>query len=70
MKTLDKLLETRRWISHIDDEREHGSSIIVTLARGWDFSDDLGCGVKGFDTVAKVKAGTSRSCVTQVKIYL
>ncbi len=69
-KTLDTLLATRRWIAHIDDERNIGNSIIVTLQNGWDFKDEKCCGVRGFDTVAEAKAGTTKACVTQRIIHL
>lgn len=69
-KTLDNLIDLRRWIAHIDDERSIGNSIIVTLAKGWHFADDLGCGVRGFDTVAEVKAGTARYRVVQRVIHI
>ena len=69
-KTLENLLDLRRWIAHIDDERELGNSIIVTLAKGWEFADERGCGVRGFDTVAEVKAGTNKSSVVQQIIHL
>jgi len=69
-KTLENLLGLRRWIAHIDDERKLGNSIIVTLAKGWHFADDLGCGVRGFDTVAETKAGTSKSSVVQRTIHI
>jgi len=69
-KTLDTLLATRRWIAHIDDERGEGNSIIVTLKKGWDFEDEKGCGVRGFETVAEVKAETTKARVTQHTIYL
>ena len=70
MKTLENLLDMRHWIAHIDDERKLGNSIIVTLAKGWHFADDLGCGVRGFDTVAETKAGTNKSSVVQRNISL
>ena len=69
-KTLDTLLASRHWVAHIDDERNIGNSIIVTLEQGWDFEDDKGCGVRGFDTVAEVKAGTSRHKVVQRVIHI
>ena len=47
-----------------------GNSIIVTLAAGWDFVDEQGCGVRGFDTVAEVKAGTNKTSVIQHTIHL
>lgn len=69
-KTLDTLLASRHWIAYIDDERNIGNSIIVSLERGWDFEDDKGCGVRGFDTVADAKAGTSRHKVVQRIIHI
>lgn len=69
-KTLNTLLEQRRWIAHIDDERGDGNSIIVTLAKGWDFEDERGCGVRGFDTVTEVKAGTTKASVVQHTIHI
>ena len=69
-KTLDNLLASRHWIAHIDDERDIGHSIIVTLEEGWDFEDEKGCGVRGFDTVAEAKAGTSRHKVVQRVIHI
>ena len=65
IKTLKVLKQSRTWIAHIDDERGDGSSIIVTLAKNFDFADDPGCGVKGFDTVTEVRAGTREVDVVQ-----
>ena len=59
-KTLTSLQKTRPWIAHLDDERRDGNSILVTLKTGYDFADDPGCGVKGFDTVAEVRDGTRK----------
>ncbi|MGP3508638.1 hypothetical protein [Paracidovorax citrulli] len=59
-KTLESICK-KPWISAVDDEREDGSAIIVTLKANWEFcSEDPGCGVKGFDTVAQARAGTLR----------
>lgn len=59
-KTLDAIRK-RPWISAVDDEREDGSSIIVTLKPEWEFcSEDPGCGVKGFVTVEAARAGCTR----------
>jgi hypothetical protein len=69
-KTLEQLLATRHWIAHIDDERNIGNSIIVTLEKGWDFADIGNCGVNGFDTVAEAKAGTARCKVVQRFIHI
>lgn len=48
---------------HVDDEREIGNSIIVTLADGWFFAEDPDCGVQGFDTVTDARRGCSRKKV-------
>lgn len=64
-KTINTLLATRPWIRYIDDERAEGNSIIVTLANGYEFADDPGCGVQGFDTISDLKVGTSKDCVVQ-----
>lgn len=69
-QTMKKLMGSRRWISHIDDEREIGNSLIVTLARGWHFNDGEKEGVRGFDTFAELKADTKRDNVTQKTIVL
>jgi hypothetical protein len=60
-------LKQRQWIAHIDDERELGNSIIVTLKEGWYFADDPNCGVKGFDTIKELKSGTNKKSVVQNK---
>ena len=64
-KILNALKKSRSWVAHIDDERGEGNSIIVTLANGYDFADDPGCGVKGFDTVVEVRDGTRKSDVVK-----
>ena len=69
-KTLNDLLDQRRWIAHIDDERSIGNSIIVTLAKGWYFADETDCGVRGFDTVGEAKRETTRNCVVQRVIHI
>lgn len=69
-KTTENLIDIRRWISHIDDERNIGNSIIVTLADGWEFADEKGCGVRGFDTISELKSGTTKRSVVQTKIFI
>ena len=59
------LLKQRQWIAYIDDERELGNSIIVTLKEGWYFVDDPNCGVKGFDSIKEVMEETKKSNVTR-----
>lgn len=58
LKTLQKILDTRLWVSHIDDERADGNSIIVSLSNEYDFADNPGCGVAGYDTVKEVEIAT------------
>lgn len=58
LKTLQKILDTRLWVSYIDDERGDGNSIIVTLSSEYDFADNPGCGVAGYDTVKEVEIAT------------
>ena len=58
LKTLQKILDTRLWVSYIDDERGDGNSIIVTLSDEYDFADNPGCGVAGYDTVKEVEIAT------------
>lgn len=65
-KILTQLQTARTWIGHIDDERAEGNSIIVTLEPGWYFTDDKGCGVRGFDTVAEVRSGTASNKVIRI----
>jgi hypothetical protein len=51
-----ELFHSKR-IAHIDDEREIGNSIIVTLQKHYTFADEPGCGVRGFDTLKELKEG-------------
>ncbi len=60
-KQHQSLLRQRPWIAHIDDERNQGNSIIVTLANNCHFSDDRHCGVRGYDTLTELKSDTSRA---------
>lgn len=62
MKTLEAI-RAQPHVMHVDDEREIGNSIIVTLKDGWFFSNDPGCGVQGFDTVSAAKLGTAKKAV-------
>jgi len=61
-KTLEKI-QTRPWVAFVDDERDSGSGIMITLADGYDFADDPGCGVKGFNTLADALKGTTARSV-------
>jgi|AntAceMinimDraft_12_1070368.scaffolds.fasta_scaffold153782_2 hypothetical protein len=60
-----KLIAQRPWIAHIDDERDIGNSIIVTLADGWHFEDGDKEGVRGFDTMQEIKQETCKANVNQ-----
>ena len=63
MKTFARLLKTRPWIAHIDDERGEGNSIIVTLDEDFVWDNEKDCGVRGFDTLKEVEFGTRRDSV-------
>lgn len=56
-------------VQHVDDEREQGNGIIITLAEGWSFKADPGCGVRGFDTVPEVIAGTDMGEVAPPAVH-
>jgi hypothetical protein len=58
-KTL-KTLKSRPWIEHIDDERDQGNGIIITLINSMAFDLDPDCGVRGFDTLSEAEAETRR----------
>jgi hypothetical protein len=62
---MKKIINSRPWIQFIDDEREIGNSIIVTLAKGWYFTNEKDCGVQGFDNISELKNGTNKKSVYQ-----
>lgn len=62
MKTIDRIAN-RPWVAHIDDERNLGNSIIVTLDEDYVFADERNCGVRGFDTIKEANEGTLSRCV-------
>jgi len=57
-KTFQRILDTRLWVKHIDDERSLGNSIIVTLEKDYVFINEKNCGVRGYDTIAEVEKDT------------
>jgi hypothetical protein len=59
-------LRKRNWIEHIDDERNLGNGIIISLRKGWVFESDPSCGVRGFDTVKEAIEETKRDCVLAI----
>ena len=65
-KTFAKILATRLWVAHIDDERGDGNSIIVTLDKDYVWDDERDCGVRGFDTVKEVELFTRSSGVIHI----
>ena len=67
MKTFEKILATRLWVKHIDDERKIGNSIIVTLDDNYCFINEKGCGVRGYDTVADVENDTRFANIIHIK---
>lgn len=67
MKSLDAI-QALTYVMHVDDERNIGNSIIVTLESGWFFTNEPDCVVQGFDTVSEAKKGTSIKAVIQKPI--
>ena len=65
MTSTEKLISQRPWIQFIDDERDIGNSLIVTLHKGWRFKDGEKEGVRGFDMMAELRADTRKSNVEQ-----
>jgi hypothetical protein len=66
MSTITKIAN-RLWVSHIDDERADGNSIIVTLDSDFVFDDERDCGVRGFDTLKEAEQGTRLNSVINKK---
>lgn len=65
-KTLERV-RTRPHVAFVDDERSIGNSIIVTLAEGYCFKVEKGCGVRGYDTVKEVTDETRAVDVYKVQ---
>ena len=63
-----QLIKSRPWIAFIDDERDIGNSIIVTLADGYRFKDGDKEGVRGFDTMRELKQETAKSNIEFVGV--
>lgn len=58
MSTIKSLMNVHsKRIAHIDDERNIGNNIIVTLNKHWYWADEVNCGVRGFDTITELKEG-------------
>lgn len=55
------LLQQRPWIQAIDTDEPN--TYLVTLREPWCFVCDQGCGTRGFDTLAEVRAGTRKTDV-------
>ncbi len=58
-----ELVKKKPWVESINDEREQGGSIIVTLRRGYEFLDMSGNSTRNFDTAESAQAGTIKSAV-------
>jgi len=66
MSKIIERLAKKPFVSYIDDERGEGNSIIVTLKQDWYWADETDCGVRGFDTVAELRAGLTNSSVVHI----
>ncbi len=64
MKTLEKI-KARPHVAFVDDERNIGNSLIVTLVKGYCFKAEPGCGVRGYDTVTEAERESRASEVYQ-----
>jgi hypothetical protein len=53
---LGKLIEQRPWIAAIDTDEP--GTYLVTLHQPWCFHADPGCGVRGFESLADLRAST------------
>lgn len=65
MKTLD-LIRSRPHVAFVDDERNIGNSLIVTLGDGYCFKAEPGCGTRGYDTVTEAERESRASEVYQL----
>lgn len=66
---MSKTLNAIRKMPHVqavDDERDMGNSIIVTLKPSYCFKAEEGCGVRGFDTVAEAKRECGPTSIYQL----
>lgn len=69
-KVLAKLTASRRWIAHVADERCRGDLIYITLVKGFGFSNDPSCNIRGFNSIPAVREGTRKSDVVLQVIAL
>lgn len=63
MSKVLKHIGTLPHVMAVDDERNIGNYIIVTLKNNWFFVVDPGCGIRGFETVNEAKANTGKKSV-------
>ena len=67
MSTTLERVQNRPHVAIVDDERDLGNSIIVTLKDDYFFVADPGSGVRGFDTATEAEQGTRATAVYQGK---
>ena len=65
-KILSQIKATRNWIESIEDQRDQDGHLMVFLKPNWFFTDIAGCDVRGFETVAAVRAGTVKAKVIRL----
>ncbi|WP_136419543.1 pentapeptide repeat-containing protein [Herbaspirillum sp. ST 5-3] len=61
-KTID-LITKKPWVEKIEDERERGGSIVVTLKSGYEFLNMPGSSIQNFNTVESAQDGTTKKAV-------
>jgi hypothetical protein len=65
LKKLDRITK-KPWVEKIDDEREKGGSIIITLKQGYEFLNKPGSNSQNFDSIDSAQAGTTKKFVGQI----
>jgi hypothetical protein len=62
-KIINSLVEQRPWIESIDDQRKTNRTIVVRLAKGFAFANDVDCSVKSYKCATAVRDGVKKSDV-------
>jgi hypothetical protein len=65
-----KAIAEKKHIHAVDDERDSGGCIVITLMQPWCYTNDDGCGVQGFESVREAMLGTQMNAVYLPQISL
>lgn len=55
MRTIERI-KGLPYVAHVDDEREHGNGLVVSLMEGWFFTDNPDCSIRTFKSVTEMAA--------------